>query len=55
MSLALWLDEEEEQIKKSTDEKKAQDAPKCACGHKVCCGKHKNSQCACQKQGRERD
>ena len=26
----------------------------CACGRTVCCGKHKNGQCACHK-GRERD
>jgi len=26
----------------------------CACGRKVCCGKHKNCQCSCKK-GKERD
>ena len=27
----------------------------CNCGRTVCCGKHKNSQCACHQKGRERD
>ena len=55
MHLALWLEEEEEQMEENADKKKAQEAPKCACGRKVCCTKHKNGGCACQQKGRERD
>ena len=28
---------------------------RCACGRTVCCGKHKNGQCACSKEGRQHD
>ena len=35
--------------RKAAKEEKAS----CACGRKVCCGKHKNGQCACHK-GKER-
>ena len=54
MSLALWWEEEDQQMEKNTDKKKTEEAPKCACGRKVCCGKHKNGQCACQQKGHER-
>ena len=26
----------------------------CACGRKVCCGKHRNAKCSCRKKVRER-
>ena len=27
----------------------------CVCGRTECCGKHKNGQCACKKEGRVHD
>ena len=58
--IALWMDEgmdeESKDMKKEkADNKKGSTAEGCAFGRIVCCGKHKNGQCACQKQGRERD
>ena len=56
--LRLWIEEgieeAEEEMKKKPQQKETETTG-CACGRAVCCGKHKNGQCACQKQGRERD
>ncbi len=35
--------------------KKVEKEHKCACGRKVCCGKHKKGQCACGNRQKERD
>ena len=57
--ISLWMDEgmdeASEDMKKDKADKKAS-AHGCACGRAVCCGKHKNGQCACQqKEGRTHD
>ena len=47
-----------ESVKKScvlNSAKKGEKKSGCACGRKVCCGKHKNGQCACSKGGRQHD
>lgn len=57
--IGLWMDEdmveESEGMKKETAKKKTPTEPKCVCGHKGCCGQHKNGQCCCGKEGREHD
>ena len=57
MSICLWIDEGMEEAReemKKNAEKKENDV-RCACGRKVCCGKHKNGQCSYHKKERERD
>ena len=41
--------------RKKAEREKAKQKSGCACGRTVCCGKHKNGQCACQKKGRVRE
>lgn len=57
--ISLWMDEGMEEAsqdtKKTEAEKRAPEDHKCACGRKVCCGKHKNGQCACAGKGRQHD
>ena len=56
--LHLWFEEgaeEAEEEKVSSKKKKEDQEHPCACGRTVCCGKHKNAQCACQQRGREHE
>ena len=58
--ITLWMnegmDEASQDMKKDKADKKTSTAHRCSCGRAVCCGKHKNSQCACQKkEGRVHD
>ena len=39
----------------SKSAKKTEEKSGCACGRKVCCGKHKSGHCSCRKKGLERD
>ena len=49
LNMEEWVVPEEEN---SDSEKKKE--PECKCGRAVCCGKHKNGQCSCQKKEKER-
>lgn len=57
MNMEEWMtpDELEAEKKDAKEEKKSALESKCACGRKVCCGKHKNGRCACSKGGRQHD
>ena len=56
MNLDEWGREVEiEEGKVSSKTKKKDQEQVCACGRKVCCGKHKNGQCSCQQRGREHE
>ena len=54
--LALWIEEGFKEAQKEMQENsKKKKEEKCPCGRAVCCGKHKNGGCTCQRQGREHD
>ncbi len=59
MNLGLWFEEDEnvltkDEAAKEVAKKKEKTEHKCACGRAVCCGKHKNGQCSCQNNQRQR-
>ena len=60
MNLSLWLEEDEDVLKKEEQaaekvaDEKEKTKHKCACGRAVCCGRHKNGRCSCQNNQRQR-
>ena len=54
MSFLGLIDGAVNSVQQEQKSNKAEHESHCACGRKVCCGKHKNGQCACHK-GKERE
>ena len=55
MFLVDIIENDLDSARRQKDLEKQEKKEGCSCGRQVCCGKHKNSQCACHQKGRGRD